>query len=241
MHAPENTLESFRQAAALGVDAFELDVRLTADGAVVVHHDPTVDRTTNGTGAIASRSLAELRALDAGHRFTRDGGATFPYRGTGVGIPLFRDVLDAFPSMPLLIEVKVAEAAAPLRRVIEDARAESRCIAASFLAHALVPFRGSRIPVGSSQADLIRLFPRALFGVGARALPFQVIAMPAEFHGVPLPMRGFATAARGAGVPVHVWTVNDAPEAERLWAAGVRGIISDDPGTMLALRARRGR
>ncbi|MFN9351312.1 MAG: glycerophosphodiester phosphodiesterase [Gemmatimonadota bacterium] len=236
-HAPENTLESFRQAVALGVDALELDVRLSADGEVVVHHDPTVARTTGGRGAVAALSWSELAHLDAGARFARAGDT--PYRGTGVRIPRFAEVLEAFPDVPLLIELKVPEVARPLRRLNEAARAEARCIVASFVSAAMPPFAGSAIATGASQADLVRLFPRALLGRTAPALPYRVIAMPATHWGLPLPMAGFVRAAAGAGVPVHVWTVNDPAQGERLWAAGVRGLISDDPATMLALRARR--
>jgi glycerophosphoryl diester phosphodiesterase len=235
-HAPENTLESFRQAVAIGVDALELDVRLTADGHVVVHHDPTVARTTGGGGTIAELTLADIGRLDAGAMFSPDGGRSFPYRGTGVRIPRFAEVLEAFPDVPLLIEVKVAEAAAPLRRIIESARAVDRCIVASFVAAAMAPFAAGPIPTGASQPDLVRLFPRALFGRPAHALPYDVIAMPDRWYGVPLPMRGYVRAAATAGVPVHVWTVNEAAVADRLWAIGVRGIISDDPAQMLARR-----
>jgi glycerophosphoryl diester phosphodiesterase len=239
-HAPENTLESFRQAVALGVDALELDVRLSADGEVVVHHDPTVDRTTDGTGAVAAKSWSALARLDAGARFAPTGarGTETPYRGTGVRIPRFAEVLEAFPDTPLLIEMKVPEVARPLRRLLETARAEARCIVASFVSAAMPPFAGSAIATGSSQADLVRLFPRAVVGWAARTLSYRVIAMPAVHWGLPLPMTGFVRAAAGAGVPVHVWTVNDPAEGERLWRAGVRGLISDDPATMLALRAR---
>jgi glycerophosphoryl diester phosphodiesterase len=237
-HAPENTLESFRQAVALGVDALELDVRLSADGEVVVHHDPTVSRTTGGSGAIAELPWASLRMLDAGAMFRRDHDT--PYRGTGVRIPRFADVLDAFPNTPVLIELKVPEVAEPLRRVIAAAKAESRCIAASFLSGATAPLGASGIVQGSCRADLVRLMSPALGLTAApETLPYGFIAMPARHWGLPLPMRGFVRAAAASGVLVHVWTVNDPREATRLWRLGVRGIISDDPGRMLALRASR--
>ncbi|MDX2184324.1 MAG: glycerophosphodiester phosphodiesterase family protein [Gemmatimonadaceae bacterium] len=236
-HAPENTLASFQQAVDAGVDALELDVRLSADGEVVVHHDPTVDRTTDGRGAVAAMRWSSLAALDAGARFTRDRRHT-PYRGIGIGIPRFADVLSAFPSTPLLIELKVPDVAIPLRTLIERADAAARCIVASFHAAALTPFAGSAIAIGSSQRDLLRLLPSALRGRGPTRLPYTSIAMPARHWGIPLPMRGYAASARTAGVPVHVWTVNDPAEARRLWQRGVCGIISDDPARMLAERAR---
>ena len=79
--APENTLPAFEAAVARGADAIELDVRLTADGAPVVIHDATLDRTTDRTGPVAALTLAELRAVDAGWHFTPDLGHTHPYRG----------------------------------------------------------------------------------------------------------------------------------------------------------------
>src|SRR5687767_11213135 len=80
---PENTLVSFAGAVERGAQAFELDVHRTADGEIVVFHDETLERTTSGRGSIRQRTLAELRALDAGFRFSPDGGRTFPFRGTG--------------------------------------------------------------------------------------------------------------------------------------------------------------
>ena len=85
--APENTLPSFRRALADGVDVFELDVHATRDGEVVVLHDPTLERTTDGVGRVAALTFAELSQLDAGHRFTPDGGKTFPFRGQRVRVP----------------------------------------------------------------------------------------------------------------------------------------------------------
>jgi hypothetical protein len=118
-HFPENTSASFDHAVSLGVDAIEFDLRVSRDGVVVVIHDPTVDRTTNGTGAVADLTLAELKKLDAGAQFTRD-GRTFPWRGQGLQILTFDELLDRYPSIPLLIELKIAAAADGARRAIED-------------------------------------------------------------------------------------------------------------------------
>jgi len=110
--APENTLESFDQAMALGVDAIEFDVRVARDGVPVVIHDPTLERTTGRRDAVASLTAADLRTADTGATFTRDGGKTFPYRGRGLTVPTLPEVLARFPNLPMLIEVKVPEAAA---------------------------------------------------------------------------------------------------------------------------------
>jgi glycerophosphoryl diester phosphodiesterase len=236
-HAPENTLESFEQAVALGVDALEFDVRLTADGHVVVHHDPTVARTTGGAGAVAALDLAALRALDAGPRFTRDGGATFPFRERGFRIPTLDEVLERHASTPLLIEIKTPAAAAPTRRLLERHGAESRVIVDAFDSACLTPFAGSRIPVGSSRNDVARLLACAVSRVPVRRVAYRVVCVPAHYSGLPLPIGRFARVLAPLGVPVHVWTVNDPATALALWRLGVRGIISDDPGAMLAARA----
>jgi glycerophosphoryl diester phosphodiesterase len=237
-HAPENTLESFAQAVAAGADAIELDVHRSADGHVVVHHDAVLGRTSDGTGAVAARSLAELRALDAGARFTPDGGRTFPYRGRGVRIPTLDEVLDAFRDAAVVLEIKAGRAAAAARRVIEAHGAERRCVVDAFDARALDPFRGTRIAVGAARRDVARLIARASVGRSAAALPYQALFVPTHHRGVPLPIRRMAMIARGAGCTLHVWTVNDPTRAQRLWAAGVAGIVSDDPATIL--RARGG-
>src|SRR5664279_6406052 len=96
-HAPENTLESLREAVALGVDAVEFDLRVSRDGALVVMHDETLDRTTNGSGPVALRTVAELGSLDAGARFTRDAGHTFPWRGRGATVSTFEEVIESLP------------------------------------------------------------------------------------------------------------------------------------------------
>ena len=118
--APENTLPAFELAAQQGADAFELDVRLTRDGAPVVIHDATLERTTSLTGPVRARTLAELRAADAGHWYTPDGGRTMPCRDHGVRIPTLAEVLWAFPAMPVLIEVKEPEVQEAVRRVLVD-------------------------------------------------------------------------------------------------------------------------
>jgi glycerophosphoryl diester phosphodiesterase len=237
-HAPENTLESFAQALALGADAIELDVHLSADGHVVVHHDPVLDRTTDGAGAVAARTLAELRALDAGARFTRDAGRSFPFRGSGLRIPTLDEVLDAFRDAAVALEIKTPRASAAARRVIEAHGAEHRCVVDAFDARALDPFRGTRIAIGAARGDVARLVARAQLGRRASSLPYHALFVPTHYHGVPLPIRRMAEVARGAGCTLHVWTINEPAQAQRLWAAGAAGIVTDDPAAMVRARGR---
>src|SRR5205823_2895641 len=106
--APSSTLFALSRAVSVGADALELDVHATADGELVVCHDATVDATTEGSGAIADMTMAEVAALDNGYRFTTDGGATFPYRGRGrdFGVATLRSVLEQFPSVFLNLDIK---------------------------------------------------------------------------------------------------------------------------------------
>lgn len=231
-HAPENTLESFRQAAALGVDGFELDVRLTRDGQVVVFHDARLDRTTDMRGEVAAMTLAELRGADAGARFT----GTQDYAGRGVGIPLLSEVLEEFPDTPLIVEIKVPEAGPIVRQVIERQGARERCVAAAFSSAALESFSGSGIAVASTRSNATSLLLSALSGRILSRVPFQMMSLPRFHHGIPLPLGAMSRAVARAGVPLHVWTVNSAPLARRLWASGISGILSDDPAVIIAAR-----
>jgi glycerophosphoryl diester phosphodiesterase len=103
----ENTFAGFEAAFAAGADVVEFDVRPTGDGDFVAFHDWTLDCRTNGSGETRKRSLAELKALDVGYGYTADGGASFPFRGKGVGLmPTLDEVLDAFPGRRFMINIK---------------------------------------------------------------------------------------------------------------------------------------
>jgi glycerophosphoryl diester phosphodiesterase len=237
---PENTLESFRQGMALGADALEFDVRLSSDGEAVVIHDPTLDRTTDGTGAVSALTTGELQRLDAGHRFTRDGGRTFPFRGRGFTIPTLESVLSAFPGVHMVVEIKTREASAEAMRLLAGAGAAGRCLIGSFDEEAIAPFRGTPFAHSGSRRELIRLYARALAPGGPSRLPYQALAIPPWFKGIPLPVMRLARMARRAGATTHVWTVDDPVRARRYWAGAVNGIITNDPGTILSSAPRAG-
>ncbi len=241
MHAPEDTMESFRQGLALGADGLEFDVRLSKDGVAVLIHDPTLDRTTNGSGAVAEHSLDELRALDAGYRFTSDGGRTFPYRGKGIRMPTLDEALSAFPDTPCIIELKTPTATEEFARRVAAHGAKERLVVGSFHDEALAPLRGRGFHLTASSAEVKRLYARALVLLGAGAPVFHACSVPPSFHGLPVPVLRFSRMLRKLGIPTHVWTVNDPRLARRLWDGGVNAILSDDPGPMLALLGRASR
>ena len=238
--APENTLVSLEQGLALGADGLEFDVRLTRDGHAVLMHDATLERTTNGIGAVSQQTLADLQKLDAGCRFSSDGGRTFPFRARGITIPTLESVLAAFRDVPFILELKTAEASVEVKRLLSLAGAADRALVASFDDAALAPFRGSAFALGASRRDIIKLYARALVPGSPSHLSYDSLAIPPNFRALPLPVLRFARMARNAGRTTHVWTVDDPAQARRYWAGGVNGIITNDPGVILA-SAGRGR
>jgi glycerophosphoryl diester phosphodiesterase len=235
-HAPENTLPAFELAVQYGADAFELDVRLTRDGAPVVVHDETLERTTGLTGPVRARTLAELRMADAGRWFTPDGGRTLPFRDRGVRIPTLAEVLWAFPTMPVLIEVKEPEVQEAVHRVLVEERACERCVVASEDDASLALFRDGPIPCGASGRDIKELYVAVLLRRRLPAPRYRLLSVPLRHRGLPVPTRPFVAAARRLGCPVHVWTVNDPATAQRLWARGVAGMVTNLPGEIAPVR-----
>lgn len=232
---PENTAPAFDHARSLGVDAIEFDLRVSRDGVVVVIHDATVDRTTNGTGAVESLSLAELEKLDVGFRFTLD-GKVFPFRGRGLKILTFDELLSRYESGPLLIEVKVPAAVDEARRLIEQHASVARVLMDSTATDAVAPFRGSALLTGACFDDVLQLLPRAFLGAAPAVLPYSALCIPRWYRGIPIPVARLARLARSRRVATHVWTVNDPTVARKLWSAGINGIITDDPQAMLRVR-----
>lgn len=237
-HAPENTVKSFAQAVALGVDAIEFDVRVTRDGVPVVIHDPTLARTTGRPEAIAALTLAQLRAANAGMTFSRDGGSTFPYRERRLTIPTVAEVVTRFPNMPLLIEVKVPEAAEPLARVLNDAGATGRAVFGSMSVAALQPFRARGLPTSGAAGEVARLVgPALLCRKMSGRPPYVALCIPRWHRGFPVPVASIARLVRDVSVVTHVWTVDSPAVAKRLWRAGIHGIVTNDPAAMLRARA----
>jgi glycerophosphoryl diester phosphodiesterase len=235
--APENTLPSLLEAVALGVDAVEFDLHLSKDGVLVLMHDATLDRTTDAKGPVASRTAAELRQIDAGAQFTTD-GRHYPWRGRGVGVPTFDEVIDALPpSLPLIIELKTAAATSMLQAAIARHGLAGRIVVAGFDPESTRPLRGSNVALGASQPEAAGLVIPSLLRRPVAASWYHVLCIPPMHTGIPVPVRAIVRSMRPHRIPTHIWTVNDASQAQRLWRKGVNGIISDDPGLILAARS----
>ncbi len=233
---PENTLSAFHRAVELGAEALELDVHLSADGVAVVIHDAMLDRTTDRRGPVAAQSLAILRDADAGARFTSDGGRTFPWVGRGVRIPTLDEVLESFPYIPLVIEIKRRSAQHAVRQTLERHAAEGRCLLASFDSAALAAFPAARFLDGGSRAEALRLLAMVILHRPAAAVRARALFLPTHYGRVPILSRRLVDEARAQGIPVHAWTVDDPTYATTLWRRGVCGIVSNRPDEMLAAR-----
>ena len=236
--APENTLASFRAAADdWAVDMIELDVRLSADGACMVIHDATVDRTTDGTGDVASKTLAELQRLDAGFRF-RDADGEYPFRGRDVRIPTLDEVLEALPRMRFTVEIKTGEVQDALARVIRRHDATERVVVGGMERADQARFRDYAGARSASSRDVLLFYTLHRLHLAAlwprRVDVFQVPEVHpwdgSEEEGARrIVSRRFVRDAARKDVPVHVWTVNEEEDMRRLVGWGVDGLITDRP------------
>ena len=246
---PSNTMTAFANAVALGVDVLETDVHATADGELVLMHDDTVDRTTDGSGTLREMTLAEVQALDAGYYWTDDDGQSYPYRGQGLRVPTLRELLTAFPQMRFNVEIKEQEppVAEPLCDLIRELGMAEQMLVASFNEAAIVAFRQACPEVATSmvQAEIIPFFALSKLWLGATYQPqVEAIQVP-EFRGGIVPwgdlrvVNGrFVRDAQHHNIEFHVWTVNETDDMQRMLDWGVDGIITDRPDRLLALLGR---
>jgi glycerophosphoryl diester phosphodiesterase len=242
--APENTLPAFDAAARLGIVAFELDVRLTRDGEVVVFHDEGTSRITGAAGTVEERSLEELRSLDAGFSFSPDGGATHPWRGRGVRIPTLRELLERHRRAAVNVEAKhpAPALAAALVDVIRSCGAVERACLGSELdeqgerIRALLPEAAHFLPTEAATCHVLA----AKSGADPASCPagWDVADLPHRWNGMTVADREVIDWFHARGVQVHVWTVDDPEDMRELLAAGVDGIMTDRPD--LALEVVRG-
>jgi glycerophosphoryl diester phosphodiesterase len=236
--APENTLEAFRRAVEVwGADMLEMDVRRTRDGEVVVIHDALVDRTTDGSGPVASFTLDELRRLDAGFRFVDPVGAA-SFRGRGVCIPRFEDVLTAFPRTRINVEAKEPEVAEALVAIILRHGAQDRVLLAAEFERSRRPVRGYPGPWGASRHHILFFWLlHRLPGGGPYTPGADILQVPEVWSGLRIVSPALVRAAHRRNLPVQVWTVDDADDMRRLLSWGVDGIQSDRPDILARVMA----
>ena len=211
---------------------------------MVVLHDPVLDRTTDGGGAVRDRTLAEVKELDAGYRFTApDGG--YPWRGRGIRVLTLDEVLAAHPGVPLNVEIKQHEPAIEqaVLAVLDRHRVRATTLLAAEHAPIMARIRAAAPDVLTScsaaeAADFVfRLRDGRLAGWTTPAVALQVPPSYGEFDIVTAES---VAAAHALGLEVHVWTINDAATVESLLALGVDGIMTDVPALVTDVLRRRG-
>jgi len=199
----ENTLSSFRKALSCGATGLEFDVRRCGDGRMVVIHDDTIDRTTNGIGRVADLPYEELKKFDAGY---------------GEPIPLLSDVLEEFGTRCILnIELKDSGLGNDLKKILLEKRLERHVIISAFDWNELRLFP-PEVPIGLLSSKLENLIVEARERCATAIHPRKDVVTPTLLE-----------AARNAKLRVHVWTVNDVAEIAAYRTLGVDGIFTDFP------------
>jgi len=180
-------------------------------------------------------TLKELEQVDAGFRFSPDGGRDYPWRGKGVRIPRLNQVIEDLPAVPLLIEVKEPEGQEAIARVLLETGATARAVLAGSEWRSLQAFRAPPFHLGASRRDIARLY----FRWGEPDPACRCFAVPDRFKFLPVPTGRFVDAAHARGASVHVWTVDDPSLARRLWANGANGMVTNRPDVILKARQQR--
>jgi glycerophosphoryl diester phosphodiesterase len=230
---PENTMPAFERAIEVGVDAIETDVHLTRDGHLIVSHDETAARMTGSRLTWAEITLADVRRLDAGWGFVAPDG-TRPFAGKGVTIPTLEDVLVAFPTAHLNVDLKEPRAIGPMLELVRKHRAEDRVTLASFHTSTALAVRrrGYAGETALSQGEVATLLglPALLW----RQLPFTGTAaqVPTKQGPVHFDRAAFIAKCHAIGLRVDFWVIDQPSEAQRLLELGADGIMTNDPAAI---------
>ncbi len=241
---PDNTMLAFQHAVDLGVDMLEMDIHRTSDGVLVVMHDETVDRTTNGKGLIKEMTFDELRELDAAYNWPHhDPEGERPYRGQGVQVPALRELFEAFPDMPMNIEIKQTEPpiVQPFCDLLREYNMTEKVLVASFDPVTLEYFRETCPDVATSGTEPeVRAFfiLNTLFLSAAYSPVVEAFQVPEYSGDTQVLTRRFIQGAHQRNVEVHAWTIDLQEDMERLIALGIDGIITNRPDLLLEVLDR---
>jgi glycerophosphoryl diester phosphodiesterase len=257
---PSSTLYAIDAAVNAGATAVELDVHASADGHLVVCHDPSVDRTTEGSGRIADLTLEELRTLDNAYWWAPGADVSpglpadqYPFRGRApedarFRVALLEEVLEEFPGVVLNLDIKqTAPVVKPyeedLARLLRRFGRTDDVIVASFLDTATDAFSAvaPEIPTSAGTVAVAGFFQSVQAGEEPAPLRHVALQVPASYGELTLVDERFVDVAHRTGLAVHVWTVEEETEMERLCGLGVDGIITDRPTALVGVLDRLGR
>lgn len=239
---PHDTLFALKKYAAMEVDVLEMDLHMTADGEIILIHDDTVDRTTNGSGDVREMTLAEVQALDAGWYWTKD-DQNYPFRDQGIMIPTLKEVFENFPDYPMIIEIKQdnPSMAAPLCDLIREFGMEEKVMVASSREIAMQEFRSlcPEVATSATREEVKALVIRSFILLGGTITPeYEALHVPEEDGGIPIVTPLFLWFAHNRNLEVHIWTINQPEEMQRFIDMGVDGIMTDRTDLMLEILGR---
>ncbi|AIY05958.1 glycerophosphoryl diester phosphodiesterase [Planococcus sp. PAMC 21323] len=243
--APENTLAAFNHSAELGVNGFEVDIRMTSDEEILVFHDEYIDRTTDGAGRVADLTLEQLRTFDLGYHFI-DLDGQHSYRGKNEKVVLLRELIEKFPQMYINIDIKDAPETyegslvpSKLWRLIDSLGAHDRIVVTSFYDEQIDRFNlyaQNRIAIGAGENEIRKAYTAFTSQFGhlyqPRADVFQIPTKSSVFR---LDSARFIAFLDNLNIPVHYWVIDEPNAMRTLIAAGAKGIITDRPDLALSL------
>jgi glycerophosphoryl diester phosphodiesterase len=241
---PENTLEAFQYSARMGVDVLELDIHSTSDGTLVVMHDAAVDRTTNGRGRVNELTLEAVKKLDAGYVFSPDSGQTFPFRNRKITVPTLREIFDALPEMTFNIEPKqhAPSIIKPLCVLVRERKMIDKVIVGSFNQTTIDDFRREcpEVATSASPSEVTKFLALVKAGLtNSYSPPMQALQVPQNLGSLQVVSKEFVDTAHRRNLKVHVWTINETADMQRLIEMGVDGIMTDYPDRLLTLLGRQ--
>ena len=210
---PENTMAAFQAAVDMGFGYVETDVHATADNMIVAFHDETLNRVGNLDGAIPSMDWSEVRKVEIGSE----------------RIPRLREILDAWPELKVNIEPKHDGAVEPLLDELRKSNAWDRVCIGSFSSRRLRSIReaaGAKLCSSMGKDEVIRLW-LAGFRLPVGQFAADCVQVPLSHRGIAVVTSNFINAAKNRNLPIHVWTINDRKEMNRLLDLGVDGIMTD--------------
>jgi glycerophosphoryl diester phosphodiesterase len=244
---PENTILALEAAAQIGVDVLESDIRFTKDNIPILFHDDDLMRTTGQSGSVRERTLDELLQIDLGHMFTPDGGDTYPFRGKRLKVVTLEEALKRFPETILNLDIKDTFREAPdgVAQVLLSHQRTENIMIASFHPSQLERFR-ERAPMipTSAHPNEIRKFvigsKMRMLSLVVRSTVFKAFQVPERSGSIQIITPRFIKAAHDRDIAVHVWTINDRENMQRLLNMEVNGIFTDYPAILREVLVEHG-
>lgn len=239
---PSNTMYAFERAVKMGADMLDMDVNMTQDGVLVVIHDDSVDRTTDGQGKVKDLSLEQVQKLDAGWYWPQESTESdpHPFRGQGIRIPTLEEVFKAFPKTPMTIEIKQDEPsiAQPFCELLRKYDMTDKVIIPSFIERAVIEFRAAcpEVMTAMTESEVRNLI--FLGDLSGRAPQARALQVPTTAGPIQVVTPGFVSFATGRGLVVQPWTINEEVEMRSLIRMGVHGINTDRPDLLMKVLGR---